>query len=119
MSDANRIQLRYCEEDTWGTTPATRALQELRLTGESLSYNIANIVSTEIRDDRQVTDLIQTGAECGGGTNFELSYGTYDDFMEGALWSDWSADLAISEVSDIASTATGFSTIGTANFDNI
>ena len=119
MSDANRIQLRYCEEDTWGTTPATRALQELRLTGESLSYNIANIVSTEIRDDRQVTDLIQTGAECGGGTNFELSYGTYDDFMEGALWSDWSADLAISEADDMASTATGFSTAGTANFDNI
>lgn len=119
MSDANRIQLRFVEETTWGTTPSTAALQELRLTGESLSYNIANIVSSEIRDDRQVIDLIQTGAECGGGINFELSYNSYDLFLEGALWSDWSSDLAVSIANDIATTGTGFSCAGTASFDDI
>ena len=107
MSDSNRVQIRYIEESTWGTTPSTADMQELRFTGESLNYNIENTTSNEIRDDRQVTDLIQTGSANGGDINFELSYGTYDDFIEGALWSDWSSDLAIS-ASTIAATATGF-----------
>ena len=79
MADTNRVQLKYIEETTWGTTPGTPTMTEIRMTSESLSYNIANIVSNEIRSDRQTTDLIQTGAEAAGGFNGELSYGSYDD----------------------------------------
>jgi len=66
------------------------------MTGESLGYNIDYISSAEIRSDRQITDLIQAGADATGELSFELSYGSFDDFMEGALMSDWSADLNIS-----------------------
>jgi hypothetical protein len=91
MSDSNRVLLSYIKETTWGTTPATAPPTEIRMTGESLSYDISNITSSEIRDDRQVTDLIQSGASMTGGFNFELSYASFDDFLAGALFSTWSA----------------------------
>lgn len=105
MADSNLSGLYFCEEYAWGTL-ATGTFQELRFTGESFSYNITNVTSGEIRDDRQITDLVQTGSETSGGFNFEMSYDTFNSFLEGALWDDWSTDLAISSI--IAVTANGF-----------
>ena len=96
-SDANRTGIAWVEEAVWGLMPAAAAtpLTELRFTGETFSYNVSHIESAEIRDDRQTTDLIQTGADPGGGFNFELSYGALDTVgMAGALWSDWSTAIA-------------------------
>lgn len=110
----------YGEEATWGTL-ATCTFQELRFTSESFAYNITNITSAEIRSDRQITDLIQTGAETSGGLNFELSYDSFNEFLEGALWSDWSTNLAISakgigiNIDGTLTAGTG-ATEGTANF---
>jgi hypothetical protein len=117
MGDTNRVQIRYIEESGWGTTPATAALQELRWTGESLNYAIANIRSNEIRTDRQITDLVQTGAEAGGGIEFELSYDAYNTFMEGALWSTWTSDLGVSADTTIAADVDGF-TSGASVLEN-
>ena len=89
MSDSNRSQLAFVAESVWGTTPGTATLKKLRFTDESLNFAIDNIQSNEIRSDRQTTDLIQTGAECGGGVNFELSYGAQDDLIAAALWDAW------------------------------
>ena len=89
MSDANRVRISYMPEVTWGTTPGTTALQALRITGESLGFNIENITSNELDYSRMVGDLVQTGAENSGGIDFELSYGTFDDMLEGAMMSDW------------------------------
>lgn len=97
MSDANRSQLSYVAESSWGTTPGTATLQKLRFTDESLAFNIENIQSNEIRADRQTSDLIQTGADCSGGFSFELSYGAFDDFLLGALWAlQWEGAAATS-----------------------
>lgn len=105
MSDSSRTQLAYTNEVTWGTIPAV-AFDSLRFTGESLNFNIANITSNEIRSDRQITDLVQVDAEVSGGFNFELSYGTYDDFLLGALFDDaWDGAVAVSG-SDIDASAT-------------
>ena len=116
MSDTNRTGIYFIEEVTWGTTPAS-ALQELSITGESLGFVIDHMVSGEIRDDRQITDLVQTGAECNGGFNFELSYGTFDDLLEGALWSDWSTVVDV-DSADITVAASGstYTSAATENF---
>ena len=88
MADTNRVSLAMVEEATWGTNPGT-ALSEFNFTGESLNFSIDNITSNSIRSDRQVTDLIQTGAQAAGDINFELQYATVlSDFMQGALWDD-------------------------------
>jgi len=89
MADSNRTQLAFVEEASWGTTPAT-ALTKVRFTDENMGFNVAHIASSEIRSDRQTTDLVQSGADCSGGFGFELSYGgCFHSFFEGALWNDW------------------------------
>jgi len=99
MADTNRVQLAFNEEVSgWGqmSTSAGTPLVDLRFTGESFAFNIANIQSAEIRSDRQVTDLIQTGADVAGGYNFELSYDDngFGELFKAALWSSgWSTAI--------------------------
>ena len=118
--DSNRTALYFLEETTWGTA-ASGTYKTLRFTGESFAYNISNVTSTEIRNDRQITDLIQTDADVTGGFNFEFSYNTFGELLEGALWSDWSTALAISakgigiEVGGTLTAGTG-ATDDSANF---
>lgn len=113
MTDSNRTQITFIKESVYGVTPDTPQMQELRMTGESLNKNINNIVSNEIRSDRQISDLIQAAKSAAGDINFELSYGTYDEFLASALYSgDWSSDLNISGT-DIAADATGFTSSST------
>jgi hypothetical protein len=117
QADANRVQLSFIEESVWGTTPGT-VFQELRITGESLAHTINSITSAELRDDRQVTDLIQVDENPAGAINFELSYGTFDSFLEGALWSSWSTNLTKSDVS-IAANPTGLLSTKASQFHDI
>lgn len=116
MTDSNRTQITYIKEAVYGVTPNTPQMQELRITGESLNKNISNKVSAEIRSDRQVTDLVQTSKAAQGDINFELSFGTFDDFLASALFSeDWTTPLTISGT-DIAADATGLTSSGPTNF---
>lgn len=87
-SSSSYTQLRYKPEVSFGVVP-TGAPINLRMTGESLDYNITNIMSNEIRSDRQTTDLIQTGFSVAGGFNYEFSYAEYDPFIESVLQGTW------------------------------
>jgi hypothetical protein len=93
---SNRVALRFISEVTFGTTPTTPALKELRFTGESLNYNLSNVTSEEIRSDRMISDLVQVQSDAAGDLNVELSYDAYDDFIQAALAGTWSTPLAIS-----------------------
>lgn len=99
MSDSNRAQLSFAKENAWGLFPTSAGTPQvdLRMTGESFGFNIANITSAEIRSDRQITDLIQTGADVSGGFNFELSYDDngFAELFKGALYaSTWSTPIS-------------------------
>lgn len=85
MSDSNRSGISFVEEVAWGVNPGT-ALTNINFTSESLSFNIDNITSDSIRQDRQIADLIQTGASCAGDINFEWQYGNVDSLIQGGLW---------------------------------
>lgn len=89
MSDANRTSIRYLTESTWNLLPDPASLTTLRLTGESFTPEVENIVSAELRSDRMIADLIQAGQQVSGGFDFELSYGTFDELIQGALLSAW------------------------------
>ena len=103
MADSSRTQLYYLKEAAWGVTPSA-PMTELRFTGESLGYRIANSVSNEVRSDRQVVDLIQTGAQAAGGIEFELSRGACDDLAESALYAAWTSAVDI-DATDISAAA--------------
>lgn len=93
MTDSSQTQISYIAESTYGTTPATPAWTKARFVSESLKKNIDNTTSNETRPDRNVTDLVQTGASAGGSVNIELSYGSYDDFLESLFYSTWSTNV--------------------------
>lgn len=105
LASTSRSKLRYVKETNWNVTPAS-AMQEVTFTGESLQYAIATTTSNEIRADRQITDLVQTSAESAGGIDFEMRSTATNDFMEAALFGQWSTLVAISG-SDIAAATTG------------
>ena len=116
IATSNRTALRWVEETVFGTTPSSPALNDLRYTGESLNYNIANIVSNEIRSDRMTSDLIQTQADASGGVDAELSYGTFDTWFVHAFHDTaWSTPVAIS-ATDIAATGSNTFTSGATDF---
>lgn len=104
IADTNRTSVRYIEEITPGTTPANPALQELRITGESLDYELTNTQSQEIRSDRQISDLITTGAQVSGSVNFEASYGSFEPLFNAALMAE--PRIAYVPVADAAITWT-------------
>lgn len=116
MSDANRVGLAYIEETVFGVTPSgPPTLQDLRFVSESLAQITGTVASNEIRSDRQVTDLIRTGLNAGGDINFEMSYGTFDDFLEAALLSAaWTSPVSFGAVTtvDAASADNSFNDSG-------
>lgn len=85
LASSSKVQMSYMEEVTYGTTPVTGNSTNLRMTGESLAYDITSKSSDEINSTRQVTDSVQVAANANGGINLELSYREYDPFLESIL----------------------------------
>ncbi|MCF0055513.1 phage tail tube protein [Dyadobacter sp. CY356] len=93
MTDSSQTRLAYIAEVTPGVTPATPAFKKLRMTGESLAPSLQYTSSNEIRADRNVADMTRVGQEAGGDINFELSYGTFDDFLEALMFGTWTTNV--------------------------
>jgi hypothetical protein len=93
MVDSSRTRLAYVAESAWGTTPTTPTMLIQRFVSENLSPNIQNVISQEIRSDRNIPDLIQVGQDAGGSVDFELSYGSFEDWMESLMFSTWSTNV--------------------------
>lgn len=92
MSEANRIDMSYGIEGTLGVAPAT-TYQKFRRESDTFNANLKHELVNEIRSDRQVTDMPLVSKDASGGFSGKLSFGTYDDFIAGALYSDWSTDV--------------------------
>jgi hypothetical protein len=90
LADTSRVQLRAIDEAAaFGVIPVAGNPNNVRMTGESLAYNLQTDSSKEIRGDRQKSDLILVGASASGGFNFELSYNEYDAFLQAMLQGTW------------------------------
>ena len=116
MSDTNRVGLRFFKSSQ-REAPIPGGpfdLQQLRFTGTpNLAFVPNTIVSNEIRPDRQISDLILVGAEAGGDTGIELSYGAFNPLIEGALFNTYTSTVRKQGTSEI----TGFGA-GTVDVDN-
>jgi hypothetical protein len=86
MSDSNLSTLAGVAESAWGQTPASPSLRKLRITGESIVHDKVTVVSEEIRDDRQISDMPEVGAEASGSIDFELSYEAFKEFFEAGMF---------------------------------
>lgn len=95
--ETDDLALSYLAESVWATTPAAQ-FQRIRLIGEALSGAKNRTRPPELVPNEEVAQAITTQETAGGTINFGLSYGTYDDFIAGALGADWQAPQAINGV---------------------
>lgn len=86
------VQMGYIQETAWGVLPATPQLKGLRFTGESLSGSKTRQRPNEINGTREATGAVTTEESAGGGLNFALSYGTFDDLLSGLLGGEWTSN---------------------------
>ncbi len=97
MSDGSRHSMYAVEETVRGTTPNNPALELVRITGTTLGLGKDSLQSQEIRSDRQIADFRQGANQVNGDINFELSYGSFDKLLLGALvGANWAADTPVS-----------------------
>lgn len=102
IGDASGTRLAYVAEVTQGTTPASPAFSNVRFTGENLKIATDTAISQEIRADGNVPDLIRVGSGVSGGFNWELSYGTLDNFIAALLRTTWSSNVAKNSTATLA-----------------
>lgn len=95
LANAQDTQVSYVEEPEWGVTPANPVFQVLRMTGETLTGEYGTVTSSEIRPDRNVTDLTIVSGGAGGGIAVEMSQGTFDDLIGGVLFGQWNSDALV------------------------
>lgn len=93
IATGSRHNLAYVAESTFGTTPSTPGFQNLRHTGTTLGLSKDAIESEELRDDRQIAHFRHGNKNVSGDVNIELSYGTFDDFIEAALAGTWATNI--------------------------
>lgn len=93
-TDSSQTRLSYIAETTYGVTPSMPTWTNVRFTSEGLNANIQNTQSSEIRNDRNIPDLVQVGADSGGNVDFEMSYGGFmDDWLEGLMMTTWDTNV--------------------------
>lgn len=92
--ESTLAQLAYIQEAAWGVTP-TGKLQQVRFTGESLSGQKTRARPNEINASRSASAAVTTEETAGGGVDFALSYGTYDDLLSGLVGGEWVSNALI------------------------
>src|ERR1700738_2109360 len=95
LQSTNRVKLSAVRESTFGVTPTNPVFNTVRETSSGLNANPKTIISSEIRSDRQVTDLILVGEDAGGAVGGELAFSVADSDLEEALQGTWSNDPTI------------------------
>lgn len=85
--------LAYVAESTFGVTPATPQTKYVRAKmGTKFDLKRETFTSKEMRADRQVGSLTYGNRSGTGDFPFELSYGSFDDFLEAVMGGTWTAD---------------------------
>lgn len=105
LASTSRVQMAYVLEAVFGVTPGAGNGSYLRITGESLDYNITKDMSKELRADRSISSVVPVAAQGAGGFNFHMNYGEYDPFLASLLQSAYTVFGTAGE-SGAASTVT-------------
>lgn len=108
MANGSRHSLFAVKELTYGQTPENPALELVRVTGTSLGLSKDSLQSEEIRSDRQISDFRGGANQVSGDINFELSYGSFDKFLQAVLLSNYWEASAYTGTITLDATATGY-----------
>lgn len=90
-ASADRAQLAYIPETTYAVTPVVGNGYNLRMTGESLSFNVTHAEDKEITADAQPNGATIINASTAGDIKVHMQYAEYDRFLSGVLRAAWAA----------------------------
>jgi hypothetical protein len=93
FASSSEARIARVVEATFGTTPATPTFSTSRVTGGGLRTSKTTATSNELRADRNVADEIMLGQDVSGSLPFEMSYGSFDDLIEAALFGTWTGNV--------------------------
>jgi hypothetical protein len=85
LAVSSRVQLAYIQESAYGVVPGAGNYKQLRMTGESLNFDLSKEVTKEVRADRQNGGATTVDANAAGGINVHFQYAEYEALMQGAL----------------------------------
>ena len=125
LASSSLTQVTYIAESTFGVIPVAGNAKKLRITGESLDFQITKEASKEINDSRTTSAVTSTGASASGGIQAEMSYHEYDDLLAATLQSTWTAfgTNGVSATAVITFTATtltaSIATAGTSDWSTL
>lgn len=92
MADGSRHSMALVQEVLYGVTPANPVFTPIRHTGTTLGLSKENLQSNELRADRQIADFRGGAFGVAGDISIELSYGSFDEILEGLLCGTWTND---------------------------
>lgn len=93
MSDGSVRRLAYILESPYGTTPSNPVFKIVRLTGGGPTLAKDVFESEEIRADRMKAAVRHGIKKISGDFGIELSYTSFDDFLEALLGGTWDDDV--------------------------
>ena len=105
MSDAARHAAFYTPETDYGVTPTTPAFKPVRHTGMTLGVQRGSLQSEELRPDRQISDFRLGAISVAGDVKSELSFASFDDFLEAVLMGTWTPKALMTAATTIGATA--------------
>lgn len=86
--------LSYVVETAFGTPPSNPSMIYVRAkAGAKFELKRDTFTSKELRADRQVGSLTYGTRSGSGELPFELSYGSFDDFLEAVMGGTWTANV--------------------------
>src|SRR5262245_61402460 len=91
MSESNRVNIIYAEESSFNGTPSTPLSKEVRFVSDTLDHLKETVESDELRDDRQVEDIVEVGVGASGDLQTEVSFANCDDIIAAGLGSTYGA----------------------------
>jgi len=93
MSEANAVRVIAAPEVDYGVVPTGAAYTTFRWTAERFTGTPRVARSQEVRNDRGISDQFITGLDVTGAVDYELTAGTYDEYMEAAMHGTWTTDV--------------------------
>lgn len=90
LASSSAVSVRAIKEVTFGVIPVAGNPVDLRLTGESLTYDITKQASNQINMTRTISSQVPTTANASGGLQAEVHYAGLDGFLESVLQSAYS-----------------------------
>lgn len=107
IANGSQHSSSYVEEVTFGATPATPTMTPFRHNSMTLGLTKTALQSKELRDDRQISDMRHGNKNNAGDMGIELSYDSFDDFLEATLCGTWQTAITTG-VTTISATAVAF-----------